>query len=221
MSPSLNQPPFRQKLSPKELDEILETIEETGFYSCDEFIDSFAVAFWKEFAEMHANQDHFRDSTIGKNGFEKKNSDIRSDKIFWIDSFTGTTEPLGDWLMSLATELKNHFRMPVDDIEAHFSVYPSGSRYQKHIDNATGQSNRMFTFIFYLNPEWKSGDGGELVVYDAEDPNLPMTQVAPRGGTFVLFRSDLFHHEVLPAHVPRYAFTGWLRRGRPRQHARV
>ncbi len=39
--------------------------------------------------------------------------------------------------------------------------------------------------------------------------------VAPIGGRLVIFRSDQFEHEVLPARRERLSFTGWFRR-RPR-----
>ncbi|MBL7555162.1 MAG: 2OG-Fe(II) oxygenase [Bdellovibrionaceae bacterium] len=216
MSPSLNWPHFCHKLSDDRLKEILGQIDESGFYICDAFLDTESVIHWKQFIERHNDDRPFRDSTIGKKGHEVKNANIRSDKILWIHDFSGETQGIGDWLTELSAELKNYFRLPIDDIEAHFAIYPAGARYEKHIDNGTGLNNRLFTFIFYLNPNWKPGDGGELVIYDPNHSEQEICRVQPRGGTFVLFRSDLFHHEVLQAQVPRYSFTGWLRR-----HARI
>lgn len=187
-------------------------IEESGFYTCDAFLDSDSVKNWKQYAEKLSEKNQFRESSIGKKGFDVKNVGVRSDKIVWIHEFSGETTSIGQWLNYFSDELKNYFRLPIDDIEAHFSVYSAGARYGKHIDNGIGINNRLFTFIFYLNPSWQPGDGGELVIYAPQDPAQEIHRVQPRGGTFVLFRSDLFHHEVLEARVPRFTFTGWLRR---------
>lgn len=216
MSSSSNPLSFRHSLTEKELTEILEAVEETGLYTTDDFLDTSTVNEWRSYAETQAGLDRFRESSIGAQGLKKNNSDIRSDKILWVDEFSGSTHSMGVWLRSLIAHLKDHFRVPLDDIEAHFSVYPPGARYQKHIDNGASRNHRLFTFIFYLNLEWRSGDGGELIIYDTHNTNLPVWKISPRGGTFVLFRSDLFYHEVMPSHKPRYAVTGWLRR-----HARV
>lgn len=191
-------------------------LEESGFYTRDAFLDTETVLNWKQYAEKLDQQNDFRDSSIGKKGHEVKNATIRSDKILWVHEFTDETEVIGQWLSDFSGELKNYFRLPINDIEAHFAIYPAGSHYEKHIDNGKDVNNRLFTFIFYLNPNWQPGDGGELVIYDPVDSEKEIRRVEPRGGTFVLFRSDLFHHEVVSARVPRYTFTGWLRR-----HARV
>lgn len=215
MSPAVNWPHFCHKLSDDRLKEILGQIEESGFYTRDAFLNSDSVKTWKRYAQRLNDTNQFRDSAIGKHGHENKNSDIRSDKILWIHEFTGETQVIGDWLRDLSIELKNHFRIPIADIEAHFSIYPAGAHYSKHLDNGQGVNNRLFTFIFYLNPNWQAGDGGELVIYDSKNPEQKLCQIEPRGGTFVLFRSDMFHHEVLAAQAPRYTFTGWLRRHAP------
>lgn len=192
------------------------SIEGSGFYTNAAFLDNNSVLNWKQYAEKLSNQNLFRESFIGRKDHEIKNTGIRSDKILWIHEFSEETQSIGDWLTDFSNELKKYFRLPLEDIEAHFSIYAAGSRYQKHVDNGTGLNNRLFTFIFYLNQGWKPGDGGELIVYDPKQPEKELRRIEPRGGTFVLFRSDLFHHEVLEAQAPRYTLTGWFRR-----HARI
>jgi SM-20-related protein len=216
MSPALNWPHFCHKLSKDRLVEIMVQIEESGFYTRDAFLDPDSVLYWKDYIEKLDAENQFQESAIGPQGYQVKNINIRSDKIFWLRSFAGTTEGIGHWLDDLRLALKNYFRIPADEIESHFSIYPTGASYEKHIDNGSGLSHRLFTFIFYLNSNWQPGDGGELVLYEPGHPDKELKQINPRSGTFVLFRSDLFHHEVLKAHKPRFTFTGWLRR-----HARV
>jgi hypoxia-inducible factor (prolyl hydroxylase) len=46
------------------------------------------------------------------------------------------------------------------------TCYPgNNSRYIAHIDNPDN-NGRVLTCIIYLNKYWKSGDGGELRIYD-------------------------------------------------------
>ncbi|MBL7543540.1 MAG: 2OG-Fe(II) oxygenase [Bdellovibrionaceae bacterium] len=212
MSAQGNWPQFCQKLNEHQLLEMMEQIEETGFYIHKNLLDNDHVKGWQQHVNTLNSMDQFKSAKIGKKEFESTETQIRSDQIYWLHEFTGKTRVLGDWLQNLSDELKTHFRLPIDFIESHFSIYPEGARYQKHIDNASGQSHRLFTFIFYLNPDWQPGHGGELVLYSPENPERIICQIEPKGGTFVLFRSDLFYHEVLLTRVPRYTYTGWLRR---------
>ena len=96
--------------------------------------------------------------------------------------------------------------------ESHFSLYGPGDYYKRHKDAFKGEANRVLSLALYLNPGWTADDGGELVLYpsdaDAETVEAPMrlaaglpaeTKVTPLMGTLVLFLSEDFPHEVLPA----------------------
>ncbi|MGH9801182.1 MAG: 2OG-Fe(II) oxygenase, partial [Blastocatellia bacterium] len=67
---------------------------------------------------------------------------------------------------------------------------------------------RTLSCSFYLNEDWREECGGQLRLY------LPNSyvDVLPTAGTCVLFRSDTFFHEVLPATETRFSLTGWFRR---------
>ncbi|KAJ1445290.1 2OG-Fe(II) oxygenase superfamily-domain-containing protein [Pelagophyceae sp. CCMP2097] len=90
-----------------------------------------------------------------------------------------------------------------------------GAAYPKHVDNAcevgangAPADRRWITLIYYLNPEWKPGDGGELRLWRADGTTL---DVEPRGNTLVAFKSDVLLHAVLPSRSDeRYALTIWL-----------
>ncbi|MEC9256433.1 MAG: 2OG-Fe(II) oxygenase, partial [Pseudomonadota bacterium] len=62
---------------------------------------------------------------------------------------------------------------------------------------------------YYLNKNWQPGDGGELAIYDAEDQLI--TRVQPVLNRLVIFLSEEFPHEVLPAKNHRYSIAGWFR----------
>ena len=55
---------------------------------------------------------------------------------------------------------------------------------------------------------WKAEDGGELVLYRGEEDSQGM-RVSPSWGTIVVFLSEEFPHEVLPANRDRYSIAGW------------
>jgi Rps23 Pro-64 3,4-dihydroxylase Tpa1-like proline 4-hydroxylase len=81
-----------------------------------------------------------------------------------------------------------------------------GGCFPFHYDNPGPPSTRKLTCIIYLNPDWQSEDGGELVLL----PFLsqPIT-IAPKMNTAVLFRSDLLLHRVNPSMSGRYCITIW------------
>jgi SM-20-related protein len=96
------------------------------------------------------------------------------------------------------------------DYECHYAVYPEGSFYRKHVDAFKGRASRVLTTVLYLNPNWQPEYGGELLMY-GEDDEVPFIKVSPAWGTMVMFLSEHFPHEVLPARATRYSLTGWFR----------
>ena len=81
------------------------------------------------------------------------------------------------------------------------------------------------TFILYLNENWQAEQGGQLRLYtdataenegnvegDLQQGRQDYVDIEPQGGTLVLFLSERFYHEVLPATRERLSLTGWLRR---------
>lgn len=83
----------------------------------------------------------------------------------------------------------------------------SGGCFPWHYDNAGRPNRRAVTIVVYLNPDWREGDGGEIVLCPFLKPEVV---VPPRMGAAVLFRSDLVLHRVLPATVERFCFSVWL-----------
>lgn len=67
----------------------------------------------------------------------------------------------------------------------------------------------MLSLFTYLNPEWQSTDGGELVVYKNPGDKQGIT-VLPEYGTLAFFLGEEFEHEVKPLRN-RYSIAGWFR----------
>jgi SM-20-related protein len=80
-------------------------------------------------------------------------------------------------------------------------------------NNSQRQSQRKISCIVYLNQDWKNEDGGQLRLYlnetDASN-NEKSIDILPISGRSVIFLSDTFYHEVLPARRERISLTGWF-----------
>ena len=94
--------------------------------------------------------------------------------------------------------------------ESHFAVYQPGAFYKRHLDAFKGQANRVLSLVTYLNPDWQEADGGQLVIYTSEEDKTGI-RVLPKFGTVVVFLSEEFPHEVLPATRSRSSIAGWYR----------
>ncbi|KAG2445831.1 hypothetical protein HXX76_000435 [Chlamydomonas incerta] len=92
-----------------------------------------------------------------------------------------------------------------------------GGCFPIHYDSDEQLDGRRVTAIFYLNPDWKEADGGQLRLYPF--PAAPL-DIAPREDRLVLFASTRMAHRVLPATAPRCCFTIWLSQSRRRAFVR-
>ena len=152
----------------------------------------------------------FHSAGIGREQAHQVNPFVRRDRIRWLPADHEPASFYLDWTSRLRLRLNRELFLGLFDYECHYAHYPKGAFYKKHVDAFRGVSNRRLTTILYLNPNWQPGDGGELVMYESDD-NAELLRVTPALGTMVLFLSDEFPHEVLPAKRSRYSLTGWYR----------
>ena len=153
------------------------------------------------------------EANIGKGHLVTKNTMIRGDHIGWIDNAQLTTaqQALINRLELLRQTLNANLQLGLFEYEGHFSVYPTGSFYRKHLDQFQNDTSRIVSCILYLNTTWEEKDGGELRIYLHPDEPLPYIDTLPIGGTLVTFLSSNFWHEVLPANKTRLSATGWFK----------
>jgi SM-20-related protein len=152
----------------------------------------------------------YTDAGIGRGVKFVKTEFVRTDEICWI---TGTSEFSAswiDWTSRLQRFLNQKLFLGLFSFESHFAHYAPQSYYKRHYDAFRGESNRILSVVTYLNPDWGNTDGGELVIY-ADDHDREGLKVAPLYGTTVVFLSEEFPHEVLPATRDRYSVAGWFR----------
>lgn len=154
---------------------------------------------------------HLKPAGVGRAQQHVANANIRRDAISWIESTKGAQ---GQWL-AFSAQLQQHLNrtlmLGLFSFESHFAHYAPGAFYKTHVDAFKGQANRVLSVVLYLNPDWGSGDGGEMVLYSDQDPGTVLCKVNPHAGTLVVFLSEDFPHEVLPAQRDRYSIAGWYR----------
>lgn len=192
---------------------MFEDLAHHGWASSSEVIDkNFARALAQECQNQHS-EGRFQQASIGRGVSKLAHTEIRGDYTRWIeeDSSNSVEQDFLRALHDISQALNRHFFLGLKRFETHFALYPPGTGYDKHVDNHRGSGARKITFILYLNENWNTDHGGALSFFDPQDENQRIAQVEPRLGTLVLFRSDLFPHQVEKSFQPRMSLTGWFR----------
>ena len=171
------------------------------------------------------SQDKFKVAKIGQDSTNTLNTNIRVAET----CFLGRSK-LGDMpdearskLYDVLDQMRQDLPQPLDTALSEFlyAYYPSGGFYRRHRDAISGSASmlRKYSLLMYLNKDWKEDDKGKLRMHmdsggdelpAGEDPNF--MDVAPKGGTLVLFDSSLVPHEVLDTQAERVAIVGWFNR---------
>lgn len=159
---------------------------------------------------LNRQQNSFRPAGVGRQGDYQRNQDIRGDSIQWLEMGDPAVTEFLCWMDTLRLELNRRLFLGLFDYECHYAVYSPGAFYQKHRDAFRGNPGRKLSTVLYLNPNWDAMAGGELVLYD-EAGEDELLRLAPECGKLVIFLSEDFPHEVLPATQLRQSIAGWFR----------
>lgn len=119
-------------------------------------------------------------------------------------------------LISACDKLVDEMKLHVKELsgvyersDAMLAIYPGkGSRFQRHIDNTTGDGRRL-TLLIYLNPGWTVDKGGNLRITDKNINENSSVDVLPVAGRLAMFFSSEIIHEVRPCFDDRHAITIW------------
>lgn len=196
-----------------QLDTIADTLVEQGYWVGDDILPpELLSALLTHF--NHLQLEKFKAAGIGRQTDFQLQENIRADKISWIEKNTKITTEFLQWMDALRVGINRRLFMGLFDYESHFAYYPIGAFYKKHLDafrgkGAQGQSNRVLSTVLYLNENWLPENGGELVIY-AEDDSRIIEKILPVLGRTVIFLSENFPHEVLPANRERKSIAGWF-----------
>jgi SM-20-related protein len=162
------------------------------------------------FCQQGLNSSHYVDAGTGRGQRYLKNEFVRTDEICWITGESEAGRAWIDWASGLQSFLNERLFLGLFSFESHFAHYSPGAYYKRHYDAFRGETNRILSIVTYLNPGWGNKDNGELVLY-RDDHDSEGLKIVPLHGTVVVFLSEEFPHEVLPANRDRYSVAGWFR----------
>jgi len=205
------------------LQQQLDKITDRGYCVMDNFlspsvIDTLAseILVLENGALLHAANTGRAQTTV--------NTKFRGDSIYWLNEAEASPaqQTYFDEMERLRYGLNRHLYLGLNLLESHLALYPIGAGYQKHLDRFKANDNsqlpqRQISCILYLNKDWLEEDGGYLRLYlnadDATDgivATASSLDIAPIAGRLVMFLSDTFYHEVMPANRARMSLTGWF-----------
>jgi SM-20-related protein len=184
-----------------------------GWSCCDDFVTPAQVAELRAQALMLSERGEFRAAAVGAGKGRAVRPTTRGDEISWV--VPPYTESMG-WLAADLEELRlgvnQHLALGLFHLEFHFARYAPGRGYERHLDQLAGSEARVLSWALYLNDDWRAEQGGALRLYTQARGRAPFLEFPPRGGRLMVFLSERFEHEVLPATRERWSITGWFRR---------
>jgi SM-20-related protein len=196
---------------PVAIERVCAAIADEGLCVVPDFLSECAIAALAADARRRDDAGLLRAAGVGRGAQRIERMQTRGDRIAWIDD----ADPTPAWqdaraaLESLRCALNASLFMGLVDFEAHYALYPAGAIYARHRDRFRDDDARVISCVLYLNECWQPGDGGALRIHLAGGA---WRDVLPVAGTLVVFLSEAFVHEVLPAKRDRVALTGWFRR---------
>ncbi|KAM9965619.1 hypothetical protein ACTFIR_005790 [Dictyostelium discoideum] len=219
--------------------ESLNQLEKKGYLIIDNFLNDLN----KINLIYDESYNQFKENKLIEAGMNKgtdkwKDKSIRGDYIQWIhrdsnsriqDKDLSSTIPNINYLLDKLDLIKNEFDNVIPNFnsiktQTQLAVYLNGGRYIKHRDSFYSSESltisRRITMIYYVNKDWKKGDGGELRLY-TNNPNntnqkeLKQTEefidIEPTADRLLIFLSPFLEHEVLQCNFePRIAITTWI-----------
>jgi len=183
---------------------ISDALVNDGYVVMDDALNAVTSAALLQEAKAEQNY-----KTAGVSTASAVDKNRRRDKIHWLDATGEATAEYLSFAKGLQEYLNRHLYLGLRYYEAHFARYERGDFYEKHLDAFKSSKNRVVTTVYYLNDDWSEADGGELVMYDKEADELQ--RLLPKANRLVVFMSEDFPHEVLPANKTRYSIAGWFR----------
>ena len=108
---------------------------------------------------------------VGRQGDYQLDNRIRGDAIQWLEPGVPAVTEFLSWMDKLREAINQRLFLGLFDYESHYAVYEPGAFYQKHRDAFRGKPGRKLSTVLYLNPDWDTNNGGELVLYDEAGEN--------------------------------------------------
>jgi len=185
-----------------------------GYVVVEQFLEVPAIAaLASECGNLRA-RGALEPAAIGRAGGKRLDAAVRGDSTRWFDPAALSAAQEGYWsrMDALRKALNRELLLGLEELEAHFALYPPGAGYARHRDRFCDDDARVLSTVVYLNSGWLEADGGALRLYLPAAAAVAHRDIFPVAGTLVLFLSADFEHEVLPARRDRLSIAGWIRR---------
>ena len=194
-------------------EDFMTMLEDHRFFVRDDLLDKTDLNILYQEALRRHNLKFFEPAKIGRGANQQREINVRGDWTSWIeeDEPNKSIQKYLQIIGELTDQINKTFFAGLKRFECHFSFYPAGTYYKKHVDQFQGHTARQLSCILYLNLDYKKEDSGELVIYSPLDTKKELIRVPPLGGRFVCFLTKDLHHEVLLCQKDRFALTGWVR----------
>lgn len=192
------------------LDQAADALAEAGWWSGDAALPNELVLALRQDMKALIEADALAQAGVGREADFQIDGSVRRDRILWLDRRHPAASEFLDLAEFVRAGLNRRLFLGLFEYEAHFAHYPPGAFYRRHLDSFRGAANRVLSTVAYLNTDWQTGDGGELVLFRA-DGDGELARIAPEAGRLVIFLSEEIPHEVLPARRDRYSIAGWFR----------
>lgn len=181
-------------------------IEKVGI--AEDFLDFSLAAGLKENLLRLYSVDKFHLAVTG-NKQTDHDKILRTDQIHWLDRKNENVSEKAFFLLmdEFVEYLNRTCYTGINGYEFHYTLYPAGSFYKKHLDQFRNNDSRKYSLIMYLNDDWKEADGGELCIYHLDRKQT----ISPNNGKIVFFESGELEHEVMVTNKQRMSITGWLK----------
>ncbi|UTH74871.1 2OG-Fe(II) oxygenase [Chromobacterium sp. IIBBL 290-4] len=196
-----------------DLDTVLDTLAEQGWIVLPQALPAELTANLRQACLQVWDEGRFHAAATGRADGQARRAEIRSDSVLWLDQVDElpAVRAYNAAMDEIMQAVNRGLYLGLAELESHFAVYPAGAFYKKHLDRFQDDDARTLTTVFYLNENWPADAGGQIRLY-LDEACEQFIDVEPQAGTLVLFLSDRFWHEVLPARQQRLSVTGWYRR---------
>jgi SM-20-related protein len=196
----------------KLLDAVADSLVLNSYAIIDNFLSDEEALNCLEVLKDNKEKGKFKKAGIGTSNQFQVNNSIRGDEIKWLDenNLSAANKVYLDQIGAMMRYFNQTLFLSLKDFECHFAHYPAGAFYKRHLDLLQLSDHRKLSFVFYLNPGWQKGDGGELLLYLNENKIERTVTIEPLLGRLVVFRSEILEHEVALANKSRHSITGWM-----------
>ncbi|MFD2146755.1 2OG-Fe(II) oxygenase [Mucilaginibacter antarcticus] len=106
--------------------------------------------------------------------------------IYWLDRKNNNTcqNDFFDVMDKFVLFLNETCYTGLTGYEFHYTLYPEGGFYKRHLDQFKSNDSRKYSMIIYLNADWTIADGGELRIHHLTE----IQNIAPEDGKSVFLK---------------------------------